>query len=262
MIEKDKPLWYPTGKEQKEGMPLDQLTLLIADGTESFRLSLAAQLQDNYKIYICKNGKEASELIQQFRPDVIVLDLMLSELDGISLLHIMASAGLEPMVMATTRLLTDYVVETAQQMGVEYLMVKPCDPQAAADRVRDLSRKLKHKQSPVTDPVQLAKDLLISLSISAHLRGFEYLIDAVITAIMCPGISITKVLYPQIAAHYEVSCFQVERSIRTAIESAWEKRNHEVWSRFFPHNYEGAEIRPSNGVFIVRLAQELSRKTD
>lgn len=262
MIEKGKLIWYSTGKEQKEGMPLDQLTLLIADGTESFRLSLAAQLQDSYKIYTCKNGKEASDLIRQFRPDVIVLDLMLSELDGISLLHNMASAGLEPMVMATTRLLTDYVVETAQQLGVEYLMVKPCDPQAAADRVRDLSRKLKRKQTPVSDPAQIAKDLLISLSVPTHLRGFEYLTEAIIAASMCPGISITKVLYPQIAAHYEASTFQVERSIRTAIESAWEKREPEVWHRDFPHTYEGTEIRPSNGVFIVRLAQELSKRTD
>lgn len=241
---------------------MSRLTLLIADGSETFRLSLAKLLEDSYQIYHCRNGKEANRLICEHHPDVIVLDLLLTELDGISLLHNVVQNGLQPMVLATSRLLTDYVIETAEMIGVDYLIAKPCDPEAAAERVRDLSKKLRREVPEAPDPIKTAKELLISLSFSSHLRGFDYLVEAITSASLCPGFSITKVLYPQIAVHYQATYYQVERSIRTAIESAWEKRNPQVWHRYFPHNYEGEEIRPSNGAFILRLAKVLSKETD
>ena len=45
----------------------------------------------------------------------------------------------------------------------------------------------------------------------------------------------------------------VERSIRTALDKAWEKRDPEKWQKYFP----SAQQRPSNAVFISRLAEAL-----
>ena len=75
---------------------MDARKLLIADGNEEFRRALAAELQGAYHVRCCDDGKEALSLLRSFAPDVLVLDLMLPGLDGISLLQSAAASGLVP----------------------------------------------------------------------------------------------------------------------------------------------------------------------
>lgn len=106
---------------------MDAMKLLIADGNEEFRRALAAELQGAYHVRCCGDGKEALSLLRSFVPDVLVLDLMLPELDGISLLQSAASAGLCPMVLVTSRFYNDYILGALGELSVGYMMRKPCD---------------------------------------------------------------------------------------------------------------------------------------
>ena len=65
---------------------------------------------------------------------------------------------------------------------------------------------------------------------------------------------LTKELYGTVAQQFHASAAQVERSIRTAIHSAWQSRDERVWQRFFPTGAGGIVRRPTNGEFISRLA--------
>ena len=94
--------------------------LLIADCSEEYRTALTAALQDRYHIRCCRTGTEAWTLLHQERPDILLLDLMLPELDGITLLERICADGIHPMVLALTPLWTDYVYGCTQQLGVEY----------------------------------------------------------------------------------------------------------------------------------------------
>ena len=118
---------------------METMTLLIADSSEEFCKSLIDALQGNYRIQTCRTGKEALEILRTSTPDLLIMDLMLPELDGLTLLQVLADSGIRPTVLATTRLTNDYVIATSTKLGVEYLMVKPCDIRAIAKRVRDLS---------------------------------------------------------------------------------------------------------------------------
>ena len=91
---------------------------MIVDNSEEFRMALDSVLSDAYEIYHCSNGRQALEAALKINPDVIILDLMLTELDGVTLLHEIRSAGLRPMVLAVTRFFNDYVQETAQELGI------------------------------------------------------------------------------------------------------------------------------------------------
>ena len=113
---------------------MDAMKLLIADGNEEFRRALAAELQGAYHVRCCGDGKEALSLLRSFVPDVLVLDLMLPELDGISLLQSAASAGLCPMVLVTSRFYNDYILGALGELSVGYMMRKPCDIPATAAR--------------------------------------------------------------------------------------------------------------------------------
>ena len=228
------------------------LKLLIADCNEDYRLALAEALQGRYHVLCCRSGKEALEILRSEQPQVFVLDLMLPELDGITLLETAVAEGIYPKVLASTPLLTGYVLDAAERLGIGYLMRKPCDVRAAAARVGDLSRGM--KPAVLTqEPRSFVSEQLLTLSISTKHNGFGYLTEAVLLMAKDPGQSITKVLYPAVAKICGCQKGHVERSIRNALEVAWDHRDTAVWKKYFPD----ALRRPTNAVFISRLAEEL-----
>lgn len=241
-------------------MALAQQTLLIADGTEAFRTDLANSLQDRFTVFCCQDGAAAKEFVKNHQPDIIVLDLMLSELDGISFLYRVAESGLRPRVLATTRLDTPYIVETAQRLGVDYLIKKPCAPQTVAERVQDLARFLHPKICEYTDPSLLTNELMVSLGCPPKLRGFPQLQEAIVLAAQNEDAPVTKLIYPTIANRFKTTPVQVERAIRNVIAAAWENRDTAAWQQYFPPEQKDGRRRPSNGTFITCLASEVRRK--
>lgn len=226
--------------------------LLIADCNEDYRTALAAALSGQYHVLCCRTGTEAWELLRHEKPDILVLDLMLPELDGVTLLERICAEGIHPMVLAVTPILSGYVFSCAQRLGIEYLVRKPCDIHAIASRVKDLSQRLGPPQSK-NDPVSYLTELLLSLGFLAKHNGFGYLREAVLLMSKDPAQSVTKVLYPEVARSFDCQKENVERSIRTALEHAWEHGDPKRWSRFFPD----AVQRPSNAVFISRITEAL-----
>lgn len=237
---------------------METLSLLIADASEEFRTALSNALQGSYRIRSCQTGKETLELLHSEAPDILILDLMLPELDGISLLQLAMDAGIQTRVLATTRLLNDYVVESITKLGVAYLMVKPCDIHATIRRIKDLSRQHIHSMSTGPDPRTHVSNLLITLGFSTKLKGYTYLREAILLMVKNPMQSITKELYPSVARICGISPLQVERSIRSAISSAWVHRDDSIWMQFFQPAADGSLPRPSNAVFISRLADRLT----
>ena len=61
--------------------------LMIVDGSAEFVHSVYAALQDRYEICDCDNGGSAFNCAQMFQPDIIVFDLLLTYMDGLSLLQ-------------------------------------------------------------------------------------------------------------------------------------------------------------------------------
>lgn len=233
---------------------MDVLKLLIADANEEFRLALAEALQGAYYVRCCQTGKEALELLRSYSPDVLVLDLMLPELDGISLLQAAVAAGIRPMVLATTPFLNPYVLESSEKLGVGYMMRKPCDIRATVARISDLSQRLLPPLITQPDPRTHVSNLLVSLGIPTKLHGYAYLREAILLMAKDPGQSITKELYPRVSALCRCEPKHVERSSRNAIESAWAHRDDRIWQLYFPPGPDGIIPRPSNGAFISRLA--------
>ncbi len=228
--------------------------LLIADCSEDYQTALAAVLSSQYQVLCCKTGIQAQTLLHQEHPDILVLDLMLPELDGLTLLERVAANGICPMVLAATPILSDYVLGCAQRLGIEYLVRKPCDIDAIASRVRDLSHRLKAPKSKIDSASYISK-LLLSLGFLSKHDGFAYLRESVLLMAKDPTQPITKVIYPEVARTCGCSVKSVEHSIRTALEKAWINGDPEKWQQLFP----GTQQRPSNLVLISRLVEALLR---
>ena len=226
--------------------------LLIADCNEDYRIALTAALKDSYHVFSCRTGTEAWTLLNQERPDIFILDPMLPELDGLTLLERTYSSGIRPVVLAVTPIITSYMYSCAQRLGIEYIVRKPCEIEAIASRARDLTQRL-DIPSPKVDPESYVTELLLSLTFSTKHNGFSYLREAILLMSKDPAQSVTKVLYPAVAHTFGCQKENVERSIRTAMEHAWERGNHELWCRFFPDSGQ----RPTNAVFISRITEAL-----
>lgn len=236
---------------------MEILKLLIADATEEFSNALRDTLQGAYYVRTCADGKQALELLRSFDPDLLVLDLMLPEMDGISILQQAADWGISPTVLATSRFINDYVLDAVGRLDVGYLMKKPCDVGATAARISDLSGRIRQPRVGKPDPKTNISNLLLALGIPTKLRGYAYLREAVLLMAANPGQSITKELYPSVAEQCAATAMHVERSCRTAIATAWEKKDRRLWDLYFPADGTGCSHRPTNAAFITRLADHL-----
>ena len=96
--------------------------------------------------------------------------------------------------------------------------------------------------------------MLHELCRGVHRLGYIHLTLAVPMYARDKTQSLSKEIYPPIAARFGYADWHcVERSIRTAILDAWERRDPEVWRRYFPEETKAS----TNKKFIAALAERL-----
>ena len=101
-------------------------SVLIADNSEEFCTTLSAALQrtDRFTVAgVANDGEQASLMLEERRPDILVLDLMLSKKDGLSLLKSISGWERRPAVVATSGFMTDYVASAAAGLSPENMAV-------------------------------------------------------------------------------------------------------------------------------------------
>lgn len=228
--------------------------ILIADSSPEFRQALSQALEGRFRMRASGNGREALDLLRQLQPDMLVLDLMLPELDGLSLLETALREGLSPSVLAVTPLLSGYILESLQALNVDYLLTKPCLIDTACARLEDMARHL-HSRFPPAEIRAHIGSLLKSLSFSIRQEGWRCLVSAVALSAQRPGLALTKELYPDAGRLCcpPVSPELMEKRIRYSIQTAWDNGDQRLWRTLFPRN-----TAPTNAEFITRLAEELA----
>ncbi len=237
---------------------MEMLKLLIAESGEEFRETLANQVRGKYRTRTCREGTEALEAILNFKPDLVVLDMMLPGLDGISIIEEAQRCGVRPLILAVTKYPSDFMVASAVRLGIAYMMVKPCQIKAVIQRLQDLGQLLDAPAAVRPEPRTAVINVLLELGISTKLLGYGYLCEAILAYMNRPGQAVTKILYPEVGEICNASPTQVERSIRSAICKAWEHRDEAVWRSWFQSPSGEPLARPSNAVFITGIANRLS----
>ena len=247
---------------------MEQLTkVLIADSAEDFCTGLTAALQraGGFQVVGTANdGEQAIRLIPERKPDVLVLDLMLSKQDGISVLKSLQSQDRRPITLATTAFVTEYVSAAAANLGVRYLMLKPCDMSALVDHLEEIrggeKLRLQEKRRPDKTSIEnMVTGIIHEIGVPAHIKGYQYLREAIIIAVNDMDVinAITKVLYPQVAKTFQTTPSRVERAIRHAIEVAWDRGDLDTLQRFFGYTVSNTKGKPTNSEFIALIADKL-----
>ena len=241
--------------------------VFIADSAEDFCSGLTAALQraDGFRVVgTAGDGEQAIRMIEEKKPDILVLDLMLAKKDGISVLKAIANMEHKPITLATSAFLTEYVSTAAANLGVRYLMLKPCDMAALVERMEEIrgGESLRYPVQRRNDKVSietLVTNIIHEIGVPAHIKGYQYLREAIIIAVNDMDVinAITKVLYPQVAKTFGTTPSRVERAIRHAIEVAWDRGDLDTLQSFFGYTVSNTKGKPTNSEFIALIADRL-----
>ena len=116
--------------------PEDRPTVLLADDEKPIRDLLRAQLTPRgYSICEAGTGAEALATASTARPDVILLDLGLPDIDGIEVIRRLRSWTDTPIVVLSVRAAESDKIE-ALDAGADDYLTKPCHPADLQERIR------------------------------------------------------------------------------------------------------------------------------
>lgn len=211
--------------------------VLLANGSEEFcgKLGVALKQTNRYSVVgsAC-DGVRAISLLKELKPDLLVVDLMLPQADGLSVLKAAAGLDPKPKLLVLVEFVTEYVSSMFMTLGVQYIMLKPCSCRAVVERLDEIG-------------------------VPAHIKGYQYLREAILIAVNDMDVinAITKVLYPQVAKTFATTPSRVERAIRHAIEVAWDRGDLETLQRFFGYTVSNTKGKPTNSEFIALIADRL-----
>lgn len=124
--------------------------ILIADADEQFSTELMAALQtgDMFEVVgLATDGEQAIQMVTHKRPDILVLDLLLTKYDGLTVLEQVRNNWHRPKTVIASTFISNYVAASAVRMGAQQLIHKPCGVDVV---IKSLQRMVTgEKDSPV-----------------------------------------------------------------------------------------------------------------
>ena len=203
-------------------------------------------------------------MVRTLRPQVVVMDLVLSGLDGLGVLEQLD--GDRPRILVLSAFAGSAFGERLPDLGVDYFMLKPCRLSALADRVQQLARMADEPGAdPREEPARQRLERQITaiiheIGVPAHINGYQYLREAISLAVEDMDVinAVTKVLYPAVARKFGTTASRVERAIRHAIEVAWDRGDLETLQKYFGYTVSNVKGKPTNSEFIAMIADRIS----
>ena len=275
-----------------------KLKILIADGDYSFSETVRVSLSGNalWSVRCIEDFSLFRETVVRESPDVIIMDVVLPGVDGLSFIKQFSSfaGSSRPCeIIVVSAFYNERHVRIASDAGVFGYFVKPIAVSVIRDAVSAASEKVccvfpqsygsvsKSNFSVIEEPVMFpavnpaftvengyqqrnlivkVTQLLHDMGIPAHLCGHDYLRDAIMMVMESHEVSgrMTKEIYPEIANKYKKSPQSVERAIRTALDVAWTRGKTELINDIFRFTVNIQKGRPTNSEFVSLIADYLN----
>jgi two-component system, response regulator, stage 0 sporulation protein A len=256
-----------------------KIKVVIADDNKEFNDILCEYLNSQNGIEVigtARNGLEAVDVITSKEPDVVILDIIMPQLDGISVLEKTNSIQMKkrPQYIMLSAVGNEKITQRALELGADYYIVKPFDMNTLVSRINQLqstnhnfverssySNNIKStiKSTPVKNIEVEVTNLLHEIGIPANIKGYQFLREAIMMVVEDLSIInyVTKLLYPRIAQKYITMPNRVERAIRHAIEVAWSRGEIERINSVFGYSMNKDRTKPTNSEFIAMIADKL-----
>ncbi|NLW48348.1 MAG: sporulation transcription factor Spo0A [Firmicutes bacterium] len=248
---------------------MDLLRLGIADDNLEFCMLLRDYFseQPGFKIeIIAYNGQELIRALRQTKIDVLLLDMIMPEIDGLGVLKWLKEHPMikKPKVIIFSAFAKEEVAQKAVELGVDYYILKPFDLTTLKQRILEIASNpslsgiivMKHQYRDLEKKVA---DIIEKLGIPPRFKGYSYLEAAIISTVQEPSLinEVTTKLYPTIAKLFDTNEQRVERAMRFAIETAWNKGDVQVIHDLFGYCVDDQKGKPTNASFIAIIADKI-----
>ena len=259
------------------------LNILIVDGDISEAEILESELEKEFYVAgVAFDGVKAIDDITRKTPDVVLVDIMLPQIDGIGVIEKCRERmqyDQLPIFIVLTSIGTEKLIECINHMDVDYCMMRPFRKEVLIHRIKQVAKikgldqkiHLREKEQSIERKKQrtvldyqfnIKQDvtkIIRDLGIPAHIKGYQYIREGILMAIEDINMMnyITKLLYPTIAKKYKTTSSSVERAIRHAIEVAWSRGKVELLEEMFGYTISAGKGKPTNSEFIALIADKL-----
>lgn len=244
-----------------------KLALLIIDGERKYGNEIAEEAKNHPAfdtVDFAIDGVEGYELMKIIRPDVIIIDFLVSGLDAIGFLRkIKNETGVKkPYVVISSYTMLTNMINTAAALGADYFIMKPQPPEEICETIVAAVTTEVPKYEPVMesdDTDAKITQFIHCMGVPAHLDGHRYIRSALKIAMddITMISPITKRLYPNLAKMYKKTPCCIERSIRHAISVSWRRGNQKLIRDVFGYSAESSMGCPTNAEYIAMLADDL-----
>lgn len=217
---------------------MKRIRLFIADADAAFTEKVRTMLHKSPVIEVVGtafSGAQALELLSAYRPDVLLTDINLPELDGITLLKRARCMREPPACIVCTGFYSELCVEYANRGGASFFLYKPVDFSRLPAIITDCWRCFRSISGDETsDPgvsgavqgrVDAVRARLRRVGVPSNLTGSLYITEAVLCLSADRRLlnNMKNGLYPQIAARTNSTPQRIERAIRCAVSAAYER---------------------------------------
>lgn len=256
----------------------EKTRVMIVDDNKEFVkiLTMFVNSQSDMEVVAtCYDGMDAVNKLKETKAEVVLLDIVMPECDGLAVLEMMAKEDLQKdlTIVMMSAIGQEKVTQKAIALGATYYVVKPFDMGTLVDRIRDLIESTDEKnyvniaesannfskKSNIASLEVRVTNIIHDVGVPAHIKGYQYIREAILLAVGDEEVinSITKILYPSLAKKYQTTPSRVERAIRHAIEVAWNRGQIEVHDKIFGYTVNSNKGKPTNSEFIAMIADKI-----
>ena len=170
--------------------------VLLVDADEEVRRAFTAAVSDSNDLMLVgttDDGEQVPDLVRRLQPDVVILELVLRQSDGIAVLQALHHEKLHTHVIVHTRFYTQYVITECAALGADYFVPKGKSLSLLLERVRAVAspRVVDFPSIPVGSAPQpqspdletMVTDIIHEIGVPAHIKGYQYLREAIILTI-------------------------------------------------------------------------------
>lgn len=246
-----------------------RITVLVVDSDVNYAKGLTAYMKGRDEFLDAEystNGTDGYQLMRVMKPDVVIIDFLVSGLDAVGFLRLLRNEHLlsKPIVIVNSVAMLSSMVGAASEHGADYFMTKPQPYSEVCNTVIDLMGvgvTEEHIKEENEDSLEVKiTRFLHYMGVPAHLNGYMYIRSSLKRAIADLGsvIPITRKLYPDLAEEYHKTPECIERSIRHAIKVSWERGNKKIIHDIFGYSADTTYLGcPTNSEYIAMVADDL-----
>lgn len=257
---------------------MEKLNVAIADDNERIVDLLSHIIENDRELELvgqADNGKDIYKIIKEKQPDVVLLDIIMPKVDGLTVMEKVnqdEELKKHPRFIVVSGVGQEHITEDAFQRGAAYYIMKPFDNEMVLDKIKHIKRDYPVRGSEMNRSFTAEKNpktsrnleldvtnIIHEIGVPAHIKGYQYLRDAIILSVddMEMLNSITKILYPTIAKMHQTTPSRVERAIRHAIEVAWSRGKMDTIDELFGYTVSNGKGKPTNSEFIALIADKI-----